>query len=53
MVEDEITRYIVLNVCAAWFQERWSAKAEEYAARGQVAMDKAVTMLKTIKSPKR
>lgn len=53
MVEDEITRYIVMNVCSAWFQERYTPKVEEYAARGQVAMDKAVSLLKTIKSPRR
>lgn len=50
---EEITRYIVLNVCAAWFQSRCSGKVEEYASRGQVAMDKAVTLLKTIKAPRR
>ena len=49
----EITRYIVLNVCAAWFQSRIPSKVEEYALRGQAAMDKAVTYLKTIKAPSR
>lgn len=53
ITSQEITRYIVLNTCSAWFQSRYPAKAEEYAARGQVAMDKAVTYLKTIKPPKR
>ncbi len=50
---EEITRYIVLNVCAAWFQSRYPGKVEEFAGRGQVAMDKAVTLLKTIKAPRR
>lgn len=49
----EITRYIVMNVCAAWFQSRIPSKVEEYALRGQAAMDKAVTYLKTIKAPSR
>lgn len=49
----EITRYIVMNVCAAWFQSRIPSKVEEYALRGQTAMDKAVTYLKTIKTPTR
>ena len=49
----EITRYFVLNVCAAWFQSRIPSKVEEYALRGQAAMDKAVTYLKTIKAPSR
>lgn len=45
----EITRYIVLNTCAAWFQARCKDKVQEYADRSQVAMDKAVAYLKTIK----
>lgn len=49
----EITRYIVLNTCAAWFQSRMPGKVDEYANRGQVAMDKAVTYLKSIKAPER
>ena len=49
----EITRYISLNVCAAWFQSRMPSKVEEYTLRSQAAMDKAVTYLKTIKPPKR
>ncbi len=49
----EITRYIVMNVCSAWFQSRIPSKVEEYALRGQTAMDKAVTYLKTIKAPTR
>ena len=49
----EITRYIVLNTCAAWFQSRCTGRVEEYTARGQVAQDKAVTLLKSIKAPSR
>lgn len=52
-VNDEITRYITLNVVAAWSQSRCPAKVEEYTNRGQVAMDKAVHLLKAIKAPRR
>lgn len=48
---DEFERHIVLNVCAAWLQERYSERSEEYTARGQVAADKAVVLLKTRKKP--
>lgn len=53
VTDAEITRYIVLNTCAAWFQSRCTSKVEEYTLRGQVAMDKAVEYLKTIKLYKR
>ncbi len=49
----EISRFITMNVCAAWFQSRMPSKVEEYTLRGQTAMDKAVTYLKTIKAPSR
>ena len=51
--EQEITRYIVLNTCAAWFQSRNRDKVEEFTLRGQTAMDKAIAYLKTIKHPTR
>lgn len=50
-VSDEFERHIVLNVCAAWLQERYSERSEEYVARGQVAADKTVALLKTRKKP--
>lgn len=53
IIRDEITRYIVLNVCAAWFQARAKGKVEEFANRGQVALDKASVMLHTRKAPTR
>ena len=53
IIRDEITRYIVLNTCAAWFQARAKDKVEEYTNRGQVALDKAVAMLHTRKAPTR
>lgn len=52
-VNDEITRYITLNAIAVWCQSRYPAKVEEYANRGQAAMDKAVGLLKAIKAPRR
>ena len=51
MVEIETSRFISMNIVAAWCQERYSKKVEEYAQRGQVAMDKAVALLKTRKKP--
>ncbi len=51
MVEAETGRFISMNIVAAWCQERYSKKVEEYAQRGQVAMDKAVALLKTRKKP--
>lgn len=53
IIREEIGRYIVLNVCAAWFQARAKDKVEEFAARGQVALDKASVMLHTRKAPSR
>lgn len=50
--EISLKRFIVLNVCAAWFQHALPGRAEEYAARGQVAMDKAVAILLHRDSPK-
>ena len=53
IIRDEIRRFIVLNVCAAWFQARARGKVEEFALRGQAALDKASTMLHTRKAPTR
>ena len=52
-VSEEITRYITLNTVAAWCQSRCPTKVDEYANRGQVAIDKAVSLLKAIKAPRR
>lgn len=53
VVVQEITRYIVLGTCAAWFRSRCTGRVEEYTARAQEAMGKAVTLLKSIKAPSR
>lgn len=53
MIGEELTRFVTLNVCAAWFQSRAKVKVEEYANRGQVALDKASAMLHTRKTPTR
>lgn len=53
IIREELTRFVVLNVCAAWFQSRAKAKVEEFANRGQVALDKASSMLHTRKAPRR
>ena len=52
MTRREITRYIVLNVCAAWFFTGVKGRVEEYAKRSEEAMNKAITYLKTIKGIK-
>lgn len=40
-----VLRYLSLNVCAAWFQTVLPERVEEYAARGQVAMDEAIALM--------
>ncbi len=52
-VTDEITRYITLSTVAAWCRSRCVEKVDEYEARGRQAMDRAVSLLKAIKAPKR
>ena len=47
----EITRYIVLSVCAGWFRAKLATRMKEYADRAQVAMAKAVQILKTTIEP--
>lgn len=49
----EIERFIVLNVCGAWLQEKYTPRSEEFIMRGQAALDKAVRILKQRKRPKR
>lgn len=51
IIREEISRFIVLNVCAAWFQARAKDKVEEFANRSQVALDKASVMLHTRRAP--
>lgn len=53
IADDELTRFIVLNVCAAWFQARAKDKVEEFSLRGQAALDKASAILHTRKAPQR
>lgn len=53
IIREELTRFVTLNACAAWFQSRAKNKVEEYANRGQVALDKATSMLHTRKAPTR
>lgn len=49
MASNEITRYIVLSVCAAIFAQRRPIVLQEYATRAQAAMDRAIVILKTRK----
>lgn len=53
IISEEISRFIVLNTVSAWFQRKLNAKAPEFAARSQVALDKAAQMLHTRKAPQR
>lgn len=53
IIQEELTRFVVLNVCAAWFQSRAKDKVEEFANRGQAALDKASSMIHTRKAPTR
>lgn len=53
LAAQEIGRFITLNVVGAWLQERYTARSEEYVARGQAALDKAVKILKTRRRPAR
>lgn len=49
--EDELTKFIVFSVCAALFQSRRAQAVPEYTERAQAAINKAVTLLKSRKSP--
>jgi hypothetical protein len=40
-----IDRFIVMNVCAAWMLQKYSAKAEEYGARSTDAINKVERLL--------
>ena len=53
LVAGEVSGYISLSAAASWFAGHHPSKAEEYALRSQRAMDRAVTLLKTIKTPQR
>lgn len=50
-LKTELDRYIVLYACALIFQQRRAALVQEYTARAQSAMDKAVSILKYRKHP--
>lgn len=47
----EITHYIVFSVCASLFQSRRAQEVQNYATRAQASMDRAVSLLKSRKSP--
>lgn len=47
----EISRYIALEVVAAFLQQRSAALVPEYTARSQAALAKAITLLKSRKAP--
>lgn len=53
LVTQEIIRHISLNIVGAWLQEKYTDAAEGYIARGQLALDKVIRMLKTRKKPTR
>lgn len=47
----ELTRYIVMAVCASLFRQTRAVLVQEYTDRAQLAINNAVVMLKTRKSP--
>lgn len=50
----ELNRYITLMTCCSWFQEKGAAAlSESYEKRAGRALDKAHTLLKSRKTPKR
>lgn len=52
-ISKEITNFIAMNVASAWFQSHAADRAPEFAARGQVSLDKASALLHTRRKPKR
>lgn len=50
-VKSEITHFIVFAVCAALFKSRRPQAEPEYTERAKAAVEKAVTLLKSRKSP--
>lgn len=51
MAFSEISRYIALEVVAAFLQQRSAALVPEYSTRSQAALAKAITLLKSRKAP--
>lgn len=49
----ELKRFVVLNTVSAWLQDRFAERAPEYAARGQAALTRAITILHQRKPPTR
>lgn len=49
----ELARFVVLNTVSAWLQDRFADRAPEYAARGQAALTKAITILHQRTTPTR
>lgn len=50
-VRSELEKYIVLYACSSLFQSRRAGVLPEFQARTQAAMDNAVILLKSRKSP--
>lgn len=50
-IKASVLRYLSLNVCAAWFRMVLPERVEEYAARGQVAMDEVISLMLHRKTP--
>lgn len=50
-VKDGINVFLALSVCTELFQSRRAQAVPEYSARAQASLEKAVTLLKSRKSP--
>ena len=50
-VEEELARYLSLDICVALFQSRRASAVPEYTSRAATAMDNAVTLIKSRKTP--
>lgn len=50
-VTSEINNFLALSVCAGIFQSRRPQAVQEYTERAKAAVEKAVTLLKSRKSP--
>lgn len=46
VIGNAIDRFIVMNICSAWMQQRYSPKADEYGARSSDALEKADRLLR-------
>lgn len=50
-VTEELSRFIVLFTCSCIFEQRRPAVVPQFSERAKAALDKAVTLLKSRKSP--